>query len=96
MSLWDADVEVAMRLAVAGRGNVDIARVLAAEVYRLQGIAFGPKVARPDLQCPRCGQTADSVEKRLDGPARYRHGQVEHLDLTMALPDRAGVVRDGS
>lgn len=36
-------------------------------------------------RCPRCGELADSVESRIDGPTRYRHGQLEHLDLTTDL-----------
>lgn len=36
MTPWEADVAVAMAEAVAGRGNPDIARVLAAEVAELR------------------------------------------------------------
>lgn len=81
---WDADVAVAMSEALAGRGNPDVARVLAAEVTHLRG-QLVDKLAEQLRRCPRCGQIADSVETRIDGPTRYRHGQIEHLDLTVDL-----------
>jgi hypothetical protein len=35
---WDADVKVAVDEAMAGRGNPDVARVLAAEIHRLDAV----------------------------------------------------------
>lgn len=85
MTPWEADVAVAMDLAVNGHGNPDVARVLAAEVNRLRAAVAGEPHPLVALRCPRCGQVADSAEKRLDGPTRYHHGQVTHLDLTADL-----------
>lgn len=79
---WEADVLVAMSLATAGRGNADTSRVLAAEVQRLRAALAGEPHPLVALRCPRCGQVADSAEKRLDGPTRWHHGQVTHLDLS--------------
>jgi hypothetical protein len=84
MTPWEADVAVAMSEAQAGRGNPDIARVLAAEVAELRRKLID-KLAADLRRCPRCGELADSVETRIDGPTRYRHGQLEHLDLTTDL-----------
>ena len=85
MTPWEADVAVAEALALSGRGNPDVARVLAAEVHRRRALAGEPSPASLALVCPRCGQVADSVEKRLDGPSRWRHGQVEHLDFSVEI-----------
>lgn len=78
MTPWEADVAVAMSEAVAGRGNPDIARVLAAEVADLRRKLID-KLAEGLKRCPECGARADSVEVPPNGPARYRHGELYHL-----------------
>lgn len=89
MTAWDDDVAEALRCALLGTSqNWPLtARTLAAEISELRAKLIEkltedfPRCPR----CPRCGRLADSVETRIDGPTRYRHGQVEHLDLTTDL-----------
>ena len=78
MTTWSDDVAEAMAYAVAGKGTAYTARVLASEVRRLRALA-GEALPAVALRCPQCGIVADSAERRLGGPTRYRHGQLEHV-----------------
>jgi hypothetical protein len=78
MTPWEADVAVAMSEARAGRGNQDVARVLAAEVTHLRDQLID-KLAEELKRCPVCGVLADSVVAPSSGPVRYQHGEGWHL-----------------